>query len=186
MSTAPITPLPPEVYGTFSSPINQDSVRNIFAAAAHASQNNVKHLHILFQSTGGSVPDGIALYNFLKTAPIEITLYNCGAVQSIAAIAYLAAKHRKTSARATFMYHRVTGTAQAAQANRLKFLAHTVTLDDQRLESIMREHIDMPNDNWTALDTSDLWFSADEAVKSKIADEIAEFAPPIGCQFYCL
>jgi|HubBroStandDraft_6_1064221.scaffolds.fasta_scaffold159939_1 ATP-dependent Clp protease protease subunit len=172
--------LPPEVWATFCSAINQDSVRSLINGAANGTQRGVKHLHLLFQSTGGNVSDGIALYNFLKTSPLEITLYNCGAVQSVAAIAYLAAKHRKTSARATFMYHRVTGTAQSVQAHRLKFLAKTVSIDDQRLESIMREHIDMPEENWASLDLSDLWFTAEEAVKAKIADEIGEFAPPVG------
>jgi ATP-dependent Clp protease, protease subunit len=99
----PTLNLPSEVYAIFCSGIDQTSIQKIFLAVATASQNNVKHVHLLFQSMGGNVPDGIALYNFFKTAPVDITLYNVGSVQSVAAIAYLGAKHRKSRARASFV-----------------------------------------------------------------------------------
>jgi ATP-dependent Clp protease protease subunit len=183
---APKLKLPPEVYGTFCSGIDQSSVQKILNAVGTASQNNVQHIHLLFQSTGGSVADGIALYNFLKTAPIDITLYNVGSVQSVAAIAYLGAKKRKTSARATFVFHRVTGGAQAAKSGLLKTITEGVVIDDGRIESIMREHIRMSEEKWAVLDRGDLWFTAQDAIDAKIADEIAEFAPPVDGQIFNL
>jgi ATP-dependent protease ClpP protease subunit len=72
MAASQTPKLPEEVYGIFCWPISQDSVQKIFAAIATASQNNVKHIHLLFQSIGGSVSDGIALYNFFKTAPVDL------------------------------------------------------------------------------------------------------------------
>jgi ATP-dependent Clp protease protease subunit len=184
MGTPPGPNLPPEVYAVFCDGINQLSVQRIFINIAGATQKGCKHVHLLFQSLGGSVPDGVALYNFFKTAPIDITLYNVGSVQSVAAIAYLGAKKRKTSARATFVFHRVTGTAQAAKSGLLETLTGSVVIDDQRTESIMREHIDMPTENWAVIDHGDLLFTAEDAVKSKIAEEIAEFTPAPGFPIY--
>lgn len=178
--------LPPEVYAIFCSNIDQGSIQRIFSAAATASQKKVKHIHLLFQSLGGSVSDGIALYNFFKTAPMDITLYNVGSVQSVGAIAYLGAKKRKTSARATFVFHRVTGGAQATKAGALKILAEGVVIDDRRTESIMREHIHMPAEKWAVIDEGDLWFTAQDAIAAKIADEIAEFTPPVGSIIFTL
>jgi|SRR5271163_4171815 len=186
MATPPQSKFPQEVYAIFCAPINQDTVQKIFAAVATASQNNVKHVHLLFQSTGGMVPDGVALYNFLKTAPIDITLYNVGSVQSVAAIAYLGAKKRKASARATFVFHRVTGTAQAAKAGALETITQGVAIDDARTESIMREHINIPDEKWAILDRGDLGFTAEDAITAKITDEIADFSPPIGIPIYSL
>ena len=180
MAAAPTPNIPAEVYAVFCAGIDQASVQRIFAAVATASQNKVQHIHLLFQSTGGSVADGVCLYNFLKTAPIPITLYNVGSVQSVAAIAYLAAQERKVSARATFVFHRVTGTAQAAKAGLLKTVAESVVIDDVRIESIMKEHIQMGEEKWATLDHGDLWFTAEDALKAKIADEIGEFSPPPG------
>lgn len=186
MATSQTLNLPSEVYAVFCAGIDQASVQRIFNAVATASQNNVQHIHLLFQSTGGNVPDGIALYSFFKTAPVDITLYNVGSVQSVAAIAYLAAKKRKTSARATFLFHRVTGTAQAAKAGMLESLRESVVIDDQRFESIMREHIDMPTEKWAILEKGELVFTAEDAVKAKVADEIAEFAPMPGSPIFNL
>jgi ATP-dependent Clp protease, protease subunit len=178
--------LPEEVYGVFCDAINQASVQRIFGNVATATQKGVKHIHLLFQSTGGLVSDGVALYNFFKTAPIDITLYNVGSVQSIAAIAYLGAKKRKTSACATFVFHRVTGNAQSAQAGALETLADGVVIDDRRLEAIMRDHINMSTEKWAILDKGDLVFTAEYAVKAKIAQEIADFAPTPGLPIYNL
>jgi ATP-dependent Clp protease protease subunit len=118
--------------------------------------------------------------------PIDVTLYNAGSVQSIAAVAYLGAKRRKVSARATFSYHRTTASPQGAKIGDLKAIAESVISDDLRSESILREHIDIPADKWALLDKGDLWFTAEEAVAANIADEIADFAPPVGSILYSL
>jgi ATP-dependent protease ClpP protease subunit len=80
-----------EVYGTFSGPINPDAVQRIFNQFAIVSNptNNIEHVHFLFQSIGGSVGDGVALYNFFRAFTVPLTPYNCGNVASIATIAYL-------------------------------------------------------------------------------------------------
>jgi ATP-dependent Clp protease protease subunit len=167
----------------FCGAIDQASVQRIFNGLTTASVQNVKEAHVLFQSLGGSVGDGIALYNFFAGLTLDLTLYNVGNVSSAALIAYLGAKKRKTSAFATFMTHRTSGPAQAFEAARLKAITESVILDDQRTEAILRKHISMPENRWAALE-SDLLFSAEDAVKYGVADEIAEFAPPLGSKIF--
>ena len=169
-----------EVYAVFSDNINQASVKRIFFNFTGAMEKQFKHVHLLFQSSGGFVGDGICLYNFFRSLPIDLTIYNAGAVQSIALIAYLGAKKRKTSLRGIFMMHRTTIGAQPATAAKLKGTAKMLTLDDTRTESILREHIKLPETEWAALDNQDVYFSGEEAVKVGIADEIGEFCPPRG------
>lgn len=182
----PTVGLPEDVYAIFCSGIDQASVQRLFNAVAIATQKSVKHIHLLFQSIGGTVSDGVCLYNFLKAAPIDITLYNAGSVQSIAAVAYLGAKHRKTSARATFAFHRTTASPQAVRVGVLKSVTESVVADDERVESILREHLTITPEKWQLLDQGDLFFAADEALKATIADEIADFAPPFGSTIYNL
>jgi ATP-dependent protease ClpP protease subunit len=81
----------------------------------------------------------ICLYYFFKALTIDLTIYNVGWVQSISLIAYLGAKKRKTSSRATFMMHRTSGGAQPATAVRLKGITKSLTLDDARTESRMAQ-----------------------------------------------
>ena len=90
----------------------------------------VQHVHLLFQSAGGFVGDGIALYNYFKTLPIELTVYNSGAVASIGVIAYLGAKTRNASKYSAFMIHRTQRNPATSTANMLKSLAESAAIDD--------------------------------------------------------
>jgi len=141
-------------------------------------------MHVLFQSSGGGIGEGVCLYNFFRTLQIDLTLYNVGTVSSIAVIAYLGAKHRKVSPHGTFMIHRTQTTTQAANTQTVKAFAESAVLFDKNTESILRQHIKMPEDKWAHFNHNDLWFSADDASKFGIADEIAEFAPPAGTKLF--
>jgi hypothetical protein len=65
-------------------------VRRVFDAVADMTEDRITTAHILIQSNGGYVSDGICLYNYLSKLPIKIVTYNAGAVASIAVILYLA------------------------------------------------------------------------------------------------
>src|SRR5690348_14907235 len=98
--------IPPVVYAMYIGNIDQEASQRLASAFATASANGVTEVHLLFQSTGGVIGDGICLHNLFQTLPFDLTLYNTGCVASIAVIAYLGAKSRKSSAYATFMIHR--------------------------------------------------------------------------------
>jgi ATP-dependent Clp protease protease subunit len=78
----------------------------------------------------------------------------------------------------------VTSPAQGTTAAKLKGVAKSVALDDQRTESILREHITLVDEDWSNLDNYDFYFSGEEALKVGLADEIGEFSPPPGTQIY--
>jgi ATP-dependent Clp protease, protease subunit len=176
--------LPPEVYGIFCSAINQETANKIANTMSIASNQNVQHVHLLFQSIGGSVSDGIFLYNLFKALPIKLTLYNAGQISSIAAVAYLGAQGRKTSASATFMLHRSTNTPQVATAANMQEIVKSLILDDERTDSILREHVTFHETLWSQLNHHDIYLSATEAVKFGLAQEIGEFSPPVGSKLF--
>jgi ATP-dependent Clp protease, protease subunit len=183
LQNAPSTP-PSEIYAVFCGNIDQAALQKIFTGLAGAMAQQIAHVHLLFQSSGGFVSDGICLHNLFKALTLDLTIYNAGAVQSVALIAYLGAKRRKTSSRALFMMHRTTSGAQPTTASKLKGLAKSLTLDDARTEEILRDYIKLPDDDWSSLDNQDVFFSGEEAVKTGIAHEIGEFSPPPGTQIF--
>jgi ATP-dependent protease ClpP protease subunit len=186
MST-PAQPEPIEdVYATFAGGIDTASAQRIMQGLATAMNMRVKRVHLLFQSWGGAVGDGVCLYNFFRALPIELTLYNTGNVGSIATIAFVGAEKRKASTYAAFMIHRTSISPQSASASRLKSAAKIAALDDTRTEAILRDRTKLSEDHWKEIEYHDLTLSAKEAVEVGIADEIAEFAPPIGTQIYNL
>jgi ATP-dependent Clp protease protease subunit len=182
--SAPLPPLPSEIYAVFNGPLDQEAVTRIFNGLTAASANSVKQFHLLFQSEGGGIGEGVTLYNLFRTLPFDLTLYNTGTVASIATIAYLGAKKRKASAHALFMIHRTETTTQFANTQTVKSLADSAVLNDQRTEAILRQHITIPSEKWHHFDLRDILFTAEEAVKAGISDEIREFSPPAGTRIF--
>jgi ATP-dependent Clp protease protease subunit len=186
MPDQPSPSLPTETYLAYAGSVDQSLLERFFAACNAAYASNVQHLHFLLQSTGGGVGDGICLYNYLRALTLDLTIYNTGTVASIATIAFLGAKKRKTSAHASFMLHRTQTTVQYANTNTVKALLDSSIRNDQITESILREHLTMPAEKWTQLDHNDLFFTAKESVKHGFAQEIGEFSPPTGTRIWTL
>src|SRR5579859_198403 len=173
---------PEEVWAIFCGTILEVTTQRLVDCLTIAMGRKVKHVHILFQSAGGTVGDGVFLYNMFRALPIPVTLYNAGQLSSAAVIAYLGAKGRKTSASGTFMIHRSTNSSQFATSSKLQHLAKALVLDDERTEAILRNHVTMPDELWTELKYNDLYLSGEEAIKLGIADGLGDFAPPPGTQ----
>src|ERR1035437_5093122 len=92
----PPVPIPQDFYGVFAGPINEISFQKFCNTFTMVTQQKLpnKRLHLLIQSTGGIIGDGIALYNLLRKAPFDLCVYNSGSIQSIATVCFLAAPRR--------------------------------------------------------------------------------------------
>lgn len=176
--------VPTIVYGLFAGAIDQLAVQRFHNVFSLASHNGVKHIHIIFQTNGGIIGDGISLYNLFRASPVDMTLYNVGTVCSIGVIAFLGAKNRKTSKYATFMIHRSYMSPAGANSERLASAASQMILDDARVEGILKSHTKIPAEKWDAHKFADVWLSAKEAVECSIADGEAEFSPPLGSTLF--
>jgi len=178
------------VYAAFAGVIDQLSLARIFQGFAGATNLQApggpfSTVHLLFQSTGGTVGDGIALYNFFRGLPLDLHIYNVGSVQSVAAIAYLGAKHRHTSAHGTFMIHKTSFPAQAGlNAGGRKALTDAATAEDRRIEAIIKERAKIPEGRLVLDAMGQVTFNAQEAVDFGIADDIREFEVPPGNQVF--
>jgi ATP-dependent Clp protease protease subunit len=184
MATPAAPVLPETVYGVFCGGVEQATAQKIVNSLAIAMGGKVKHVHLVFQSAGGYVGDGVFLYNFFRSIPIKLTLYNVGQISSAGVTAYLGAKIRKTSKSATFMLHRCVNSPQFATATKLQRVAETLVLDDKRTDEIVRNHVKLPPELVTELQYHDLYLSGEEAVKFGLADGFDEFAPPAGTHVF--
>ncbi len=169
-----------DAFAVFAGAIDNNTVARFATAIANGMTGGVTDAHILFQSGGGIVGDGVCLYNFFRGAPMNLTLYNSGTICSAAAIAFLGAERRMFSAHATFMVHRSQTPSQSASSVELKHLAHSADLDDARMEAIIRESSSLTQEQLTIFQAHNLWLSADEALQAGIATGLGEFAPPMG------
>src|SRR5579864_3060582 len=130
MTTSQVT-LPSEMYATISGILDQAAIQRILASFSMASQKSVVKMHVMLQSTGGAVGDGICLYNYFRNLPIDLTIYNMGSINSIAVIAYLGAKKRKVNRFSNFSIHRTQTTVQSAPTDLLQAFVESALLFDK-------------------------------------------------------
>lgn len=168
-------------YFTLSGDVNSDMVRRVFDAVSDMMEDKVTTAHILLQSNGGYVSDGICLYNFLSQLPITFVTYNAGAVASIAVTLFLAGSRRYASETARFMVHKSHATASpGARPDALKIIVDGLRADDLRTEQILRKHVNLTEPHWLVHAYSDLHLTAQEALAVGMIDGVVNFAPPKG------
>jgi ATP-dependent Clp protease, protease subunit len=171
---------PEEIWCTFCGDIDAGNVAKLVKGLTTVGAQGTKKVHILFQSWGGYVGDGVFLYNSLKKLGVEVILYNAGQVASAATLAFLGAHGRKTTANAIFMIHKGANNPNASGTGKLKALAANLSLEDARIETILRDHLSLPEELWTQFNYHDVFLSGEDAVKYGMAEEVGEFSPPIG------
>uniref|UniRef100_A0A7V4XUU4 ATP-dependent Clp protease proteolytic subunit n=1 Tax=Acidobacterium capsulatum TaxID=33075 RepID=A0A7V4XUU4_9BACT len=180
MPEDPKKSVPEEIWAIYCGDINAANTSKLIGGLTIVGSAGTKRVHILFQSWGGFVGDGVFLYNSLKKLSLEIVLYNAGQVSSAATLAYLGAHSRKTTANAVFMIHKSTYNPNASGADKLKAVADNLTIDDIRMEEILRAHLRLPDELWIQFRFHDVYLAGADAVTYGMADEIGEFSPPVG------
>jgi ATP-dependent protease ClpP protease subunit len=186
MST-PANNLTPEIYAAFSGQILGETVTRFVSGMTTAANGIVKRAHVLFHTSGGNVGDGITLYNFFRSLPFELILYNPGIVASIGVISYLGAHRRIVTEHGLFMIHRTQVPFSAGTpARRVQTIVDSAFLDDERIEAILRKHLKMPDDMWKRFDSDDLYFSGKQGVEYSFADAVGESSPPAGQRIFSI
>ncbi|MDB5524869.1 MAG: peptidase [Rhizobium sp.] len=175
-----VMPAQKETWVLFAGVVTQDTLRSFFTMFSNATQQGYTLVHCLFQSTGGTVSDGIALYNFFRNLPIEVRLYNVGAICSAGVIAYLGAQRRIAAENSAFMIHRTQSAPLSLTSERMSAAANSLILDDARTEAILKAETTLATKHWETHKVADLWFDASEAKTVGIVTEIATFAPRKG------
>jgi len=79
-------PQPPnDVWLAFAGVLDLHIARALVAELNNALVAGVERVHLLLQSPGGSVNEGVFLFNYFNALPIEILAYYCGFIGSAAA-----------------------------------------------------------------------------------------------------
>ncbi len=173
-------PAQEEIWAIYCGDIDAANTAKLMRGLINVAVTGTKRVHILFQSWGGFIGDGVFLHNSLKALGLEIVFYNAGQVASAATLVFLGANSRKTTANAVFMIHKSTNSTQGAGVDRLKAVTANLAIDDSRVEEILRAHLRLPDEMWTQFSYHDVYLTGTEAVTYGMADEIAEFSPPPG------
>lgn len=177
--SAPVTSAELLVYGDIGGGWSERSVEAAAVAADLAAlPSTVAVINVHVNSYGGSVADGLAIYNALKAHPARVRVTVDGVAASIASLIAMAGDVVEMPASALMMIHAPWG---AAQGNAVDMREMAATLD--QFASAMtqayaaktgRQHSEV-----LALltDGKDHWYTAEEAVAAGFADRVIEADP---------
>lgn len=93
------------VYVSFNHDINPISADALIQCMNGLARQGVAKVCLMLSTGGGSVPQGMTIYNALSALPIELTTYNMGNVNSIGNVIFLAGRNRYASSSSSFMFH---------------------------------------------------------------------------------
>ena len=127
-----------------------------------------KRAAVRINSPGGSVFDGIAIYNALKRYPGGVDVIIDSLCASIASVIALAGETRISSKGSMWMIHRAMCFAFGNQEEINKALAMLVT-GDKTIVSIYADAMKRTPEEIESLMSAETWFTASEAVEIGLA-----------------
>jgi ATP-dependent Clp protease, protease subunit len=150
----------------FNGPISHPAttkLRNSFCGAVDErlpdGKRKFDEVYLFFNSTGGSIDDGIGLYGFLRSLPIKLTTINVNFVASIAIAPFLAGTRRIALPHAKFHFHDFEWNYGGAHnLTRLEYLDHTQILDAGRDTAfqLLKENTSLTDEDFKSLKLLDV------------------------------
>lgn len=130
-------------------------------------------IDVHINSNGGEVFAGIAIYNALKDSTSMVNIYVDGLAASIAGIIALCGKPLHMSRFSRLMLHSVSG-ACAGSARDMRECADLIEGLEGTLAAMISKKCGMPSEEvkTTFFDGKDHWFTADEAARIGLCDDI--------------
>lgn len=131
------------IYINYFGAIDMQRVNAIIAVCSNVlAQEKPDELYFLFASPGGEVNSGIVLYNFLCALPVQITMHNVGAVDSIGNVIFSSGDRRYAAPHSSFLFHGVMmgiSKDSSLSPNQLNELRSSLESDQKKIAGILQE-----------------------------------------------
>jgi ATP-dependent protease ClpP protease subunit len=164
------------VYISFSAEINVTTTENLIAVLAQQANSKITHVHLMLSTPGGTVMNGMNLYNVMRAMPFKLTTHNVGNVDSIGNAVFLAGEERLACPHSTFMFHGVgydVANTRLEQKN-LQESLDGLLRDQERIGNILTERAKLNvaevNDLFREARTKDAAFALEKGLIHEIRD----------------
>lgn len=129
------------------------------------------HIELHLNTPGGEVFDGIAIYNALKEHSAEVTVSVDGLAASCGSFIAMAGDNVLMTKNSSMMIHDAHGLCIGNSAD-MRRLADLLDKTSDNIASIYAERAGGTVATWRDRMRDETWYSADEAVKAGLADEV--------------
>lgn len=179
----------PATYVSFSAEINANTTESLIAAMAALAVQSVPEVHLLLSTPGGTVMNGLNLYNVLQALPFRLITHNVGNVNSIGNAVFLAGEHRIACPHSTFMFHGVGFDLQAGARLEEKNLRESLDgllADQAKIAAIIEERSSLDAEEIKPLFREAQTKDAAYAVSAGIVHEVKDVEIPAGAPIVAL
>lgn len=128
-------------------------------------------LRVKVNSPGGSVFEGVALANALRSHPAEVTVQVDGIAASIASVIAMAADRVVVQPQAMLMVHDASGVC-LGNAQDMQDMAALLDKISNNIADAYTAKAGGDAGDWRDVMRAETWFTAEEAVKAGLADEV--------------
>lgn len=183
MSTPAIPVAPPVVYVTFSAEVNVSTTESLIGTFSNLVNQGAREIQLLLSTPGGSVMNGLNLYNVLRGLPIRLTTHNVGNVDSIGNMIFLAGERRLACPHSTFMFHGVGFDAPGHrfEEKTLRERLDGIMSDQRRIGSVLADRTQLTTEQISSLFLEAQTKDATFAAGCGIVHEIRDVEIPTGC-----
>lgn len=133
-------------------------------------------INLRLNSPGGSVFDGIAIANSIRSHPANVTVYVDSLAASIASVIALAGDRVVMMPQSQFMVHNASGGAYGDSAEMTK-MADLLDKQSRNIAEAYAQHTGGTLAEWQDYMAAETWFTAEEAVAVGLADEVMPMKP---------
>jgi ATP-dependent Clp protease, protease subunit len=176
-------PLTGPVYIIFSAEIIPHTTEALIAAMAQCHNQGVTEVYLVISTPGGSVMNGMTLYNVLRGMPFKLTTHNAGNVDSIGNAIFLAGEERYAAPHSTFMFHGVGFDVRSEIRLEEKLLRErldSIQADQKRIGAIIQERTQLTPEQVETLFLEAQTKDATYATSTGIVHEIRDVEIPVG------
>lgn len=92
----------------FMAPVANHTADALIRAIDQKLSRDIQRLHVMLSTPGGSVFHGLSIHNLLRGAPVPVSTYNFGSVDSIGVVIFCAGSERICVPHARFLIHNVS------------------------------------------------------------------------------
>lgn len=157
--------------GDYDNGISADDFRAVLAE--HEGQDVTIHLN----SEGGSVTDGLSIFNAISQHDGEVTVHIDALAASIATVICCAADKVVMNSNAKFMIHRAW---TVAMGNCVEFrkMANIMEMLDGDIADVYENRTGIAKEELLAMMDDETWLNAEEALASKFVDQVHDVSKP--------
>jgi ATP-dependent Clp protease, protease subunit len=168
-----------EIWVTCVGVLDVPIARSFSQLLVNAASDGVTRIHTLIQSPGGTINEGIFLYEFFMSFPVEVVAYNGGHIGSAALLAYLGARKRHVCANGTFLMHRTKPAPVNTWAlPHIQTIVDGLQVEDARTEAVLRSASNLTKNQWDVFFSGcDLTLDANTAIEVGLAHGLGSFTP---------